>query len=373
MSQYREELQAFLKELNERRDAYVQKAPALTRKIYGREKGPKIFNDSSFLYIRSFDGDIGVRPFGNILFWNSPDISLTPVTGTAPLTTNSINAGHSYRLQCELHNRGDVMVPYPKVEFFLTEPTLGFDVRVAKALGATQMHGILSSDGNGSAEIIYDVPANEAGHKCLFARTFSFAPLDLPIDVYMLDPRLDRHIAQKNLNIVGQATNYIFNLVHLPNANERIDFVPLAMKNVLALHEPVLANFNWKEEINKTILREAKIDVVESREGFAIKRGRTGFEIASQGDGPGTEQQAKLAKSLNRAIAQINAGKAKASQFKELFQSFTRMNDAIQKTSLQMQIPKMNLKAGDAVAFNIVNTNIVTGEVKGGITVVVVG
>jgi hypothetical protein len=373
MPHYREDLQAFLRELNERRDAYVQKAPTLTRKIYGREKGPRVFNDSSFLYIRSFNGDIGVRPFGNILFWNSPDISLTPVTGTVPLTTNSINAGHSYRLRCELHNRGDVMVPYPKVEFFLTEPTLGFDVRVAKAIGITQMRGILSSDGNGSAEIIYDVPANEAGHKCLFARTFSFAPLDQPIDVYTLDPRLDRHIAQKNLNIVRQATNYVFNLVHLRNANERIDFVPLAMKDIFTLHEPVLANFNWKEEINRTVFREMSIDVVESREGFSVKRGRTGFEIAAQGDGPSTEHQAKLAKSLNRAIAQINAGKAKASQFKELFKSFSHMNDAIQKTSFQMQIPKMNLKTGEAVAFNIVNTNVVTGEVKGGITVVVVG
>ena len=373
MSNYREELQAFLAELNARREAYTQKAPALTRKLYGRERGPKVFNDSSFLYIRSFDGDIGVRPFGNILFWNSPDITLTPLTGTAPLTTNTLNAGNSYRLQCQLHNRGDVMVPFPKVEFFLTVPTLGFDVRVATRLGATQMKGILMADGNGAAEIVYDVPATESGHKCLFARTFSFSPLDKPYDVYNLDPRLDRHVAQKNLNIVGQSTPYAFNLVHLPNANEKIEFRLLTTNEIMALNEPLMTNFAFKEKVDKSVFREANIEVVGRTEGFAIRRGRTGFEISSQGKGANLDQQAKLSKSINRAITQINAGKAKFSQFKELFQAYQNMNDAIQKTSLQMQIPKMNLKPGEASAWNIVNTNNVTGEVKGGITIVIVG
>ena len=49
------------------------------------------------------------------------------------------------------------------------------------------------------------------------------------------------------------------------------------------------------------------------------------------------------------------------------------MNDVVQKTSLQMQIPKMDLKPGEAVAWNMVNTNNATKEVKGGITIVVVG
>jgi hypothetical protein len=372
MANNREELHAFLRELNERRDAYTQKAPALTRKLYGREKGPKVFNDSSFLYIRSFDGDIGVRPFGNILFWNSPDIQLTPVTGTTPLTTNSINAGHSYRLQCQLHNRGDVMVPYPKVEFFLTVPTLGFDVRVATRLGATQMNGLLMPDGNGSAELIYDVPATESGHKCLFARTFSFSPLDKPYDVYNLDPRIDRHIAQKNLNIVAQSTPYMFNLVHLPNANERIDFVPMAMNEAMALNEPLLANFKWKEKVDTAIFREANIEVLGKTEGFTLKRGRKGFEVISQGKGPSLAQQEKLTRSLNRAVAQINAGKAHASKFKELFLAYRTMNDTIQATSLQVQIPKMGLKPGEATAWSIVNTSNITGEVKGGITIIVV-
>lgn len=372
MTHNREELQAFLRELNERRDAYTQKAPALTRKLYGREKGPKVFNDSSFLYIRSYNGDIGTRPLGNILFWNSPDITITPVTGTAPLTTNSVDAGHSYRLQCQLHNRGDVMVPFPKVEFFLTVPTLGFDVRVANKLGATQMNGLLMPDGNGSAEVIYDVPATESGHKCLFARTFSFSPLDKPYDVYNLDPRIDRHIAQKNLNIVPQASPYMFNLVHLPNANERIEFVPMTMNEAIALNEPLLVNFKWKEKVDVGVFREMKLEVVGNTEGLSLKRGRKGLEVISQGKGPSLAQQEKLTRSLNRAVAQINAGKAHASQFKELFLAFRTMKDSIQKTSMQMKIPKMGLKPGEAVAWNIVNTNNVTGEVKGGITIVVV-
>lgn len=373
MLNHKEELQAFLKELNERRDAYTQKAPPLTRKLYGREKGPKVFNDSSFLYIRSFDGDIGSRPFGNILFWNSPDISLTPATGTAPLTANSINAGDTYILRCELHNRGDVMVPFPKVEFFLTVPTLGFDVRFATNLGATQMHGLLLPDGNGSAELNYNVPVTESGHKCLFARTFSFSPLDKPYDIYNLDPRTDRHIAQKNLNIVTQSTPYSFNLVHLPNTNEKIEFIQLRTNEIMALGEPLMAKFKWKERTYPAVFKEAGMEVVESNSNFVIKRGKQGFEITSEGKGATTKEQAALARSVTRAITQINSGKAKFSQFKELFQAYRKMNDVMQKTSLQMKIPKMDLKPEEAVAWNIVNTNNTTGEVKGGITLVVVG
>ena len=93
-----------------------------------------------------------------------------------------------------------------------------------------------------AAEFAYTVPPTESGHKCLFARCFSFSPLDLPIDDFALDPRLDRHVAQQNLNIVGQAQAFAFNLVHTPNARLRIALRPLQPEELLALRHPVLAD-----------------------------------------------------------------------------------------------------------------------------------
>jgi hypothetical protein len=69
------------------------------------------------LYIRSYNGDTGNRPLPPINFWNTPDISFTPLTGTTPLVTNELQAGETYQVRCLLRNRGDVTVPYPKVEF----------------------------------------------------------------------------------------------------------------------------------------------------------------------------------------------------------------------------------------------------------------
>lgn len=366
-----EQLQAYLAELNARRDEYIQKAPRLTQKLWGKEKGPGVFNETSFLYIRSHTTDVGVRPLGSVLFWNSPDINIFPAFGTTPLADNSLNAGQTYTLQCDLHNRGDVMVPYPKVEFFLTNPTLGFDVRFAAHIGTTQMNGLLLANGNGSASINYTVPASESGHKCLFARTFSFSPLDKPFDIYALDPRLDRHIGQKNLNIVPQTTPYMFSIVHLGNASEKIEFVQLGQQEILALGEKGLGEFKWKTKMDQGVFKSAKMEVMESRTRVSIKNTANGFDISSQGKGMDVKQQAALVKSVNNAIKEINAGKAKFNAYKELFQNYRKMNDDMQKTSLRMQLPAMNLKAGEAVAWNIINTNNITKEIKGGITLIV--
>ena len=141
-----------------------------------------------------------------------------------------------------LRNRGDLAVPSAKVELFLTDPTLGFDTRFATRL--TGLGSVPSawvpSGGSAAAEFVYTVPPTEAGHKCLFARTFSFSPLELPLDDFALDPRLDRHVAQQNLNIVGQAQAFAFNLVHRPNARIRIALRPLQPEELLALRHPVL-------------------------------------------------------------------------------------------------------------------------------------
>ena len=82
----------FIADLRKRREAYNQDALGQLAEAFRRKerKPPDVFHDSSFLYIRSFDGDIGNRPFSSVVFWHSPDLLLSPVS--------SVGAGASLRI-----------------------------------------------------------------------------------------------------------------------------------------------------------------------------------------------------------------------------------------------------------------------------------
>jgi hypothetical protein len=365
----------YVKELNQKLEEYhrftEQNIPGLFREQRKR-KPPKDFNDSSFLYIRAYDGDIGVRPFSNITYWLSPDITVAPVTNTAAYT-ETLEAGKAYQFSCTVRNRGDLIVPSANVEFFLVNPSLGFDSRFATKLGVTR--GWVNSQGATKVAIEATIAGNEGGHKCLFARTFAFSPLDVPFDDYQLYPPFDRHVGQLNLTIIPQATPYSFNLVHLLNATERIAFVPMTAEQVMATRHPFLADFKISERISTDAVNAIKIEPVKQK-GFTIKMQKEGpgfnLNVAGKG-GMELEQQAQISRSTRNAIEEINGGKAKPAQFKELFKSYREMNKTMQNTVFKMETPNLGLQPGEAAGLQIVNTNLLTGETKGGITMIVKG
>lgn len=374
MSEHLAKAVAFVNELKKQHSKYTAEVPSRLAKIYGLgEKGrPDTFKDSSFLYIRSYDGDIGVRPFSNITFWLSPDINISPISQLGDFTTE-LEAGKSYNISTRLHNRGDLIVPYPKVEFFLTDPTLGFNTTVAKYLGVTQLPAMLLPASNDEANFLYQVPSTEAGHKCLFARTYSFSPLDKPFDLNMLDPRLDRHIAQKNLNFVAQSTAYAFNVVHQPNANETIAFAPLTRDQVHAIQHPTLRGLKIGNVRNVEALQKIKIEVTGDT-GAKLSRSKGSWALkADSRNGLNLDQQSNLLKRTEGIIREVNSGKSTFAAYKKELEAFREMNKSVVKTSLQIKIPDLGLAKGAAAAFNIVNTNNLNGQVKGGITVVVMG
>lgn len=368
---------AFINELKDQKSKYTRDVPNKLARIYGinRDKGrPDTFKDSSFLCIRSYNGDVGVRPFSGNTFWLSPDINISPISQIGDFTTE-LEAGKSYNLSTRLHNRGDVIVPYPKVEFFLTDPTLGFNTAVAKYLGVTQLQAMLLPDSNGEANFLYNVPMTESGHKCLFARTYSFSPSDKPFDLHLLDPRLDRHIAQKNLNFVPQNSAYAFNLIHQPNANETIEFAPLTKDQVHAIQHPTLRSLKIGNIRNAELLRNIKIELTGDS-AAKLSREREGtawsFNVAGR-NGLDLDYQSSLLKRTESIIQAVYAGKSTFADYKKELSAFREMNKAAVKTSMQITIPDLGLRKGAAAAFNIVNTNTLNGEIKGGITVVVIG
>lgn len=380
MASSKNPLSDYLRELLDLRGRYREEAVGEVQVMFRREdrEPPEEFTDSSFLYIRSYDADLGVRPFSGVPHWRSPDIVLSPLTSPSAYTT-TLNAGDSYVIRTTLRNRGDLAVPSAKVELFLTDPTLGFDARFATnlSLGAVPSAWV-ASGASAAADFVYNVPPSEAGHKCLFARTFSFSPLDLPIDDHKLDPRIDRHVAQQNLNIVGQAQAYSFWLVHPPNARMRIELRPLEPDELFSLRHPLLADFRPAVEFPRRGWgRMAGLDLRETGVGDVrlSPTGEGAAFTASDREGLDLGSQREINTAVWDAVRLANVGETRLADHRELIARFRDMNAQARRSLFGMTVPDIGLRAGQAVGLDItaVDENFGDGEVVGGITVVIVG
>jgi hypothetical protein len=369
----------YIKDLEKRR---TERGPKLKEAIINEmrnspvkeRKPPRDFNDSSYLYIRSYDGDNGTRPGANVAYWHSPDVKVSPLASLNSYTTE-LNAGQAYNLKCIVHNRGDIIVPSAKVEFYLVTPSLGFDTRFARKLGiATAWVSCYSS---AEVNIPYLVPASDAGHKCLFARVFSFSPLDLPVHDTILNPHADRHIGQQNLNIAAQASQMQMNILHMPIAQMRVNFMPMKKEAVMAMRHPSAADFKILEgEKFNRFLSKFKIGFANRKAAetakLTFKGGVASFEFNGQSE-YNLDAQKRMDAQMKKVYRAINSGEAKASQFKKEIAANRKMNLENTMTLLNYQIPAMGLEKGEMVGFEIVATNKLNGEVFGGITLLVIG
>ena len=367
---------AFIRQLQKRREKQQDfgrtEFVRIVRKSGRDRKPPGNFVDSSFLFIRSANGDSGVRPLaGNVPFWLSPDLRISPLTGLGAYT-QTLEAGKTYSIACVVRNRGDVAAPSAKVEFFLADPTIGMDTRFAKRLGVGSTW--IAPRGSGEVRTLYTVPANEAGHKCLFGRVFSFSPLDLPIDDFQLDPRVDRHIGQLNLNIVPQSTALTFQWIHQPNANDTIELRSAPLADLLALGHPALGDFKLSEGRELTArLRRALFKLIEDDGGkVSLERTRTGIQLISKGKGPSAVEQRKVSNRLDKALQAIQKG-AKPSEFSEIFIASRKLNRAAARHLLQLELPSFGLRKGQATAIHLQGLDGNTGQPKGGITLLITG
>lgn len=370
----------YLRSLLKQRDLYSQEAIAELQRVFKRRdrRPPEEFHDSSFLYMRSYDADLGVRPFSGVVHWHSPDITLSPLTGVGAYTA-TLNAGDTYLIRCSLRNRGDIGVPSAKVELFLTDPTLGFDTRFATNLTLGRVPSAwVAADANAGVEFAYTVPPTESGHKCLFARAFSFSPLELPIDDFQLDPRLDRHVAQQNLNIVGQSQAYGFAMVHAPNARVRIHLRALEPEALLALRHPVLGDVTPAREFPRRGWgRLAKVGLAKPGGGeVVVREDADGLHVEAQDpEGLHLASQRELNSAVRDVLRAINAEKTRMADHRDLFAKFRQMNAQARRSTFALTVPDIGLQPRQAVGLEItaIDENADNPEVFGGITLVIVG
>jgi hypothetical protein len=370
----------YVRDLQALRRRYLDEGRNELQALFKRRdrKPPEEFHDSSFLYMRSYDADTGVRPFSNIVHWHSPDITLSPVTAVGAYTT-SLDAGETYLIRCSVRNRGDLAVPSAMVELFLTDPTLGFDTRFATNLTRGNVPSAwVGSGASAAAEFMSTIPSTESGHKCLFARAFSFSPLELPVDDFALDPRLDRHVAQQNLNIVGQAQAYSFHWVHAPSARQRIELRALEPEALLALRHPVFADVKPAAEFPRR--GWGKLAGIELTEGgtrdLAVEQTSEGLSVASTDkEGLDLDAQRELNAAVRETLHAVYAGRTRMSDHRDLFAKFREMNAQARRSTFAMRVPDLGLGAEEAVGVDLrsVDENADPPEATGGITLIIVG
>ena len=384
MSENTDAANAYIRDLRRLREKYVdfvrdEVTPLFHDGDQRERRPPRHFVDSSYLYVRSFNGDVGSRPFANQVFWLSPDIRVSPITNLAAYT-QTLNAGESYALTCAVRNRGDLAVPSAKVEFWLTDPSLGFDIRYAThlTLGAVPATWV-SAYGSSQVTFAYTVPPTESGHKCLFARVFSFSPLDLPLDNFRLDPPLDRHFGQLNLNIVGQGQAFVFNAIHPPNAEWVVQFAPLAPEQMMALGHPVLADVTPARDFPREGWVERTGVALADSDARAVDTARENERVllfANDPEGVDLGTQRELRRMVRDALAEIDAGKARPADHRDLFAKFRDINGQARRSTFKMEVPDLGLAPGQAVAVHVFATDRELGDhdaALGGITLLIVG
>jgi len=336
-------------------------------------KPPREFKDSSYLYIRSYDSDNGTRPgLSNVPYWVSPDINIAPLSSMNSYTTE-LNVGTTYNIDCLVHNRGDLNVPAANVEFYLVTPSLGFDTRFAKKLGVVNTWvGCYQSS---KVNIRYLVPPDDAGHRCLFARVFSFSPKDYPVHDTLLDPYNDRHIGQKNLNIAVQETMMQIQLLHMPQADITVRLVPMKRDAVLALRHPSAGDFNIADgDRVEKMIREFNFDFVEKESAAALtmERGSAHFKFNRKGRFT-LDDQARILKETEKIRRAVLPGRGTYTRFREELDMHRQMKQEHMMTALNFKIPNLGLQKGEMAGIEIVATNNVNKEIFGGITLLVTG
>jgi hypothetical protein len=383
MSDNMQSADAYVRKLQEQRRAYQQfvkeRVEELFQDDHVRERRPpRHFVDSSFLYARSFVGDVGVRPFGNIMFWLSPDILVSPITSPAAYT-RTLTAGQTYNLRCILRNRGDLGVPSAKVEFWLTDPTLGFDTRYARHLTLGRVPTAwVGANATAEVNVAYTVPPSEAGHKCLFARAFSFSPLDVPVDDTRLDPRVDRHVAQLNLNIVQQGQPFMFQWIHAPNARAHIQFAPLEVEALLGLNHPILAETKPFRDIpTREWDRITGLEVADTEaRTLEMDRAENGLMVApGDPEGVDIQTQHEVAAAVYDVLEQVAAGKTHTSEHRDLFRRFREVNSEARRTWFKMEAPDLGLGEGEVVGVDLRAVDLADDRAGwlGGMTLLIVG
>lgn len=148
------------------------------------------------LVCRAFQGDTGGRPLDpNTIFYESPDIWVVAPDGTDVPAVGVVN-----QAQVRVWNFGSAASYGTTVELFWCDPSIGVHLAAATPIGVQT-----TTIQPGSHKILtfpwIPVFVNN-GHECLVAQVYDPVSDNLAAP---FNPVADRHVAQKNLNLIPLA------------------------------------------------------------------------------------------------------------------------------------------------------------------------
>lgn len=314
------------------------------------KRPPKPYRDKTFLYIKGYDSDTGNRPMpSGTVFWMSPDIEI--FDGTTPIANNQLVAGKNYQIAVTVRNGGDLPCYSCHVELFICNPSLGFDPIHGTLLGVQTAQ----VQAQGDTTLSFPIVATSAmiGHRCLFARVFSFVNNDLPSSATTFPVVEDRHIGQQNLNIIQQ-NNFVKVLMTNEfegQKNFQVKVVPRKMDVIKGTRIPQLRRLI--SPLQAVVLPEFSIKPLKVNAGIEINRMRAT-----------TPNRALLVRNPALEVANL----AVLTPVRKNLWDFKLEKGT---RELEVAIPDFKLKNNEAVVVDIELTDADQNKVVGGIRFVV--
>jgi hypothetical protein len=162
------------------------------------EKPGGEFDAKTFLYIRTHPADDGSTPLAaGLPGWLSPDITIIRPGG---IRGSEGAVGEADQVEVIVTNNGGIDAVDAHVEAFVADPSTAFTPATATLVGS----GFLTIPNYHQVAIAFPwTPTQaDAGHRCLLARVCLSLPPDCYANPAIFDVRGDRHVAQRNINVV---------------------------------------------------------------------------------------------------------------------------------------------------------------------------
>jgi hypothetical protein len=379
-----EQASDFIKTLRGKINSQRDTDPGRMNELYENDElgrnTPKAFVGSSYLYIRSYPRDTGIRP-GVDTSYASPDIIVRQTDGSHASSKLgwTLEPGKTYQLSCVVRNAGDLNVPSAKVEFYYLDKALGFDTRNAQLLGVASAW--IRPFGRATVTLNYTVPKKITWegfqgwhHFAFMVRVFSFSPLDIPVEDYSLNPRIDRHIAGISFVVLKQSKRdpfyYPMRVAHLPQGEERITITPVTKSAFNAMHHPIASEYKYVENRRlKKYLKAPELELKNKKHQLFRRKNSFTFK-SSDRSGLSIKEQKGIYKKLDRALK--NETKNRNTDPREInyiFKAYRAMRAKTVNTDFSLTIPYLGLRKREITAFDIINFDKISNKVKGSVRV----
>jgi len=321
------------------------------------------YRPSTFLYIRAFQNDNGSRPIPpGHTYCLSPDIELY-LNGAVVDTGNPLLADTTYTVKVTVTSDGDLGCNSCTVDLYLCMPSLGFSTKGGGLIGMTTTH--VNAHSNATVEFPFATTKDMGGHRCMFARVYSWSSNDYPSDLVNFDTYSDRHIGQQNLNIVKQGETLEFEVNRVMREKGKDVHITLIRDNSLFERNQISRRFALSKRLinNEEMKFFAKNNIIA--DPIILKKRPNLRELLHIPE--------KIGKKVPNNNEKINDAKLPyIPDTKNLGQGKWMHRIESGSNKMKIQIPMLDLRDNEAIPMKLSVIDPETGESIGEITVIVV-